>query len=256
MPYQPKNAKIAAILAFSSLLLPISGLHKFYLRQPLWGVFYLSLGWWTPIPGIASALEGLWYLLQQEDEFHKNFNGDAEANSEPDRLNLSLLKNAIEPLQRWQTIVGVKLAGVLGTQVDVNRATITDWQRLPGITVEQSQILVNLCQAGVQFYCVEDVAAALSLPPQHLQPLQPVLKFCYYNETGTSGVEPNLTGKIDPNRAPLELLRRVPGIDAELAQAIVTDRLTAGAYQNLADLQQRLSLPGELTSDLMHYLQF
>lgn len=252
---QPKNPKIAAILAFSSLLLPISGLHKFYLRQPLWGLFYLVLAWWTPIPGIASALEGVWYLLQQDGEFDKNFNNDIEASTERDRLSMGFLTKAIEPIQRWWTIADVKLAAVLVPKLDVNRATVEDWQRLPSVTLEQAQTFVNLCQAGVQFYCVEDLAAALSLPPHHFQLLQPALEFCYYDEAGTK-VETNLTGKINPNRASLEMLLHVPGIDTDLAEAIVADRLAAGTYQNIADLQQRLSLPGELTSDLMHYLQF
>ena len=70
---KPKNRKIAALLAFSGVVLPVSGFHKFYLGQPLWGVLYLLL-WWTPIPNIASAIEGVWYLGQSQDEFNRNFN--------------------------------------------------------------------------------------------------------------------------------------------------------------------------------------
>ena len=70
---KPKSRRVAALLAFSGAVLPISGFHKFYLGQPLWGVLYLLL-WWTPIPKIASAIEGVWYLGQGQDEFNRNFN--------------------------------------------------------------------------------------------------------------------------------------------------------------------------------------
>jgi TM2 domain-containing membrane protein YozV len=67
-----KSRSIAAILAFSGTL-TISGLHKFYLGQPLWGILYVLLSW-TPIPKVASAIEGVWYLTQDEEAFDRNFN--------------------------------------------------------------------------------------------------------------------------------------------------------------------------------------
>lgn len=69
---KPKNKKIAALLAFSGTVI-FAGFHKFYLGQPLWGILYLLLSW-TPIPKVASAIEGVWYLLQDKDEFDRNFN--------------------------------------------------------------------------------------------------------------------------------------------------------------------------------------
>lgn len=70
---KPKSRKVAALLAFIGTVVPVSGFHKFYLGQPVWGVLYLLL-WWTHIPKIASAIEGVWYLLQDRDEFDRNFN--------------------------------------------------------------------------------------------------------------------------------------------------------------------------------------
>ena len=67
-----KSRSVAAVLAFSGTL-TISGLHKFYLGQPLWGVLYVLLSW-TPIPKVASAIEGVWYLAQDEEAFDQNFN--------------------------------------------------------------------------------------------------------------------------------------------------------------------------------------
>jgi TM2 domain-containing membrane protein YozV len=68
-----KNRKVAVALAFAGMVMPVSGLHKFYLGQPIWGVLYLLLSW-TPIPKVASVIEGVWYLAQKQDEFDQNFN--------------------------------------------------------------------------------------------------------------------------------------------------------------------------------------
>jgi TM2 domain-containing membrane protein YozV len=72
-----KSRSIAAVLAFASTL-TVSGLHKFYLGQPLWGLLYVLLSW-TPIPKVASAIEGVWYLTQDEEAFNRHFNGGKSA---------------------------------------------------------------------------------------------------------------------------------------------------------------------------------
>ena len=71
---KPKNRKLAVLLAFVGAVMP--GLHKFYLGQPGWGLVYLVLSW-THIPQVASAIEGVWYLSQKQQEFDHNFNGSA-----------------------------------------------------------------------------------------------------------------------------------------------------------------------------------
>jgi TM2 domain-containing membrane protein YozV len=71
-----KSRKTAAVLAFAGAVGPVSGLHKFYLGQPIWGVIYLLLSlipFFSPVK-VASALEGIWYLAQNEEEFNENFN--------------------------------------------------------------------------------------------------------------------------------------------------------------------------------------
>ena len=150
---------------------------------------------------------------------------------------------------RMQTNAEIAIAADLGIMIDVNRAKVDDWLRLPGLSIHQARNLVQLCQAGVQFCCIEDIAAALSISVQHLQPLTPVLKFCYYDEISTVKV-------ISPNIATIEQLAEIPAIDLALAQFIVQNRHLQGTYRNLADFQRRLSLPGAVISQLMYYLQF
>ena len=88
---QQKSRKIAAVLAFAGTVVPIPlvGLHKFYVGQPWWGLLYMLLSW-TPIPRVASAIEGFWYLSQDSDEFDQNFNA---FNAESGIANISPVPN-------------------------------------------------------------------------------------------------------------------------------------------------------------------
>lgn len=152
---------------------------------------------------------------------------------------------------RLQSLQEVAIAAQLGRKVDVNRAVVDDWLRLPGISIHQARLLVKLNQQGVYFYCIEDLAAALSLPSKYLQPLEVILDFYYYPpETLLT------TTLINPNTATLEDLLTIPGVNYDLAGVIVSDRQTQGRYQNLADLQSRLTLSGEIVVKIMYYLYF
>jgi TM2 domain-containing membrane protein YozV len=71
-----KNRQVAIILAVASMTIPVAGFHKFYLGQPAWGLVYLLLSW-TPIPHIASAIEAVWYLTQDNTHFESKFNSIA-----------------------------------------------------------------------------------------------------------------------------------------------------------------------------------
>jgi TM2 domain-containing membrane protein YozV len=73
---QPKDRKVASLLALAGVVSPISGFHKFYLKQPLWGALYLMLSW-TPIPRVACGIEAVWYLFQDANEFNARFNAEA-----------------------------------------------------------------------------------------------------------------------------------------------------------------------------------
>ncbi len=72
-----KDRRVAVILALLGTVTPISGLHKLYLGQPLWGVIYLLL-WTTPIPRIAAAIDTVWYLVQDLEQFQIQFNGKSD----------------------------------------------------------------------------------------------------------------------------------------------------------------------------------
>jgi DNA uptake protein ComE-like DNA-binding protein len=176
-----------------------------------------------------------------------------EAEQKPSQLKLAPQQARVlaDSYYRFKSLQEVRLAAALGVKIDVNRASVDDWLRLPGLSIHQARSLRQLTQSGVQFHCLEDVAAALGLPVQRLQPLAPVLQFCYYDPESVCTVN-----QVNPNTASVEQLMAVPVIDAALAEAVVRDRRAAGPYRDLADLQKRLMLPGNLTSELLHYLQF
>lgn len=69
-----KERRFAVALALLGTVSPIIGLHKLYLGQPVWGIMYLLL-WSTPIPHIASAIDAVWYLVQDLEQFERQFNG-------------------------------------------------------------------------------------------------------------------------------------------------------------------------------------
>lgn len=141
------------------------------------------------------------------------------------------------------------MAAQLGVAIDVNQATVDDWLRLPGVSIHQARSLVQLTRSGVQFHCLEDIAAAVGLPLHRLHPLAPILQFRYYDLDSAGRAVP-------VNLASVETLVSVPGIDPTFARAIVTDRETGGPYRNLADFQARLYVPAAVITELMHYLHF
>lgn len=154
-----------------------------------------------------------------------------------------------DPSYRLRSYQDVEQAARLGFSLDVNRATVDDWLRLPGLSIRQAQGLVRLRQAGIQFHCLDDLAAALGVAAAHLRPLAPVLSFCYYDEH--AGTLPS----VSLNLATVQQLCNLPAMTPALATALVQERSRRGPYQDLADLQRRLGLAPEVVQALMYYLR-
>ncbi|ARV60372.1 DNA uptake protein [Nostocales cyanobacterium HT-58-2] len=157
-----------------------------------------------------------------------------------------------DPYYRLQSGEEIAIAVQLGICIDANQATVDDWLRLPGLSIHQARSLVELSRAGVKFYCIEDIAAALSVPVQRLELLKPILSFSYYDDESLA--LPSYI--VNPNTATVESLAKIPFLDLLLAQAVVENRISSGPYRSLIDFQQRLNLPGDIVSHLMYYLRF
>lgn len=155
-----------------------------------------------------------------------------------------------EPFYRFQSFEELQLAASWGIRIDANTASVDDWLRLPGLSIHQARILATLTERGVAFTCIDDVAAALTVPVPQIQPWQAMLQFCYYDRE--AALEPT---QINANTATADELATVPGIDIFLGRAIIHYRKN-GPYRDLADLQDRLRLTTAVTAELLHYLKF
>ncbi|MGF1539794.1 MAG: helix-hairpin-helix domain-containing protein [Pleurocapsa sp.] len=158
---------------------------------------------------------------------------------------------ANDPYYRFQSLAEVAIAVKLGVKINVNQASIDDWLRLPGFSIHQARSLVDLVGMGVQLVCIEDVAAAINVPVQRLQPLEPILHFEYYHR-----LSPLSPQKINLNTASMGEITQIPSLEPNLAQKILEHRTEYGKYRNLADFQARLQLNNQLISQLMYYVQF
>lgn len=156
-----------------------------------------------------------------------------------------------DPYYRFRSLKEVAIAVELGIRIDVNQATVDDWLRLPGFSIHQARSLVELVAAGVKLLCLEDVAAALNFPLQRLQPYESILTFAYYDRLSSLSPE-----KTNLNQASLTEIANISAINPNLAQEIWQNRQANGNYANITDLQRRLNLDSELTSQLMHYVRF
>lgn len=253
---QAKRKGVAIALALSGILLP--GLHKFYLGQRAWGLAYLLL-LPTHISQVASLIEAVWYGILNQDEFDYNFNRlSPQSLKSPSKQPLKTSSppsspstpSITDPDYRFQSPEDVAIAAKAGVEIDVNRATEADWLRLPILTEQQGRSLAALSQAGVQFHCLDDLAAALSVSGDRLKPLEPILKFYYYDPVNLDAPKP-----VNPNQASIADLAGIPGMSIALALQIIHHRTTQ-PFTNLAELQQRLSLDATTVEAIMHYLEF
>jgi len=69
-----KNKTVAGVLG---ILLGGAGIHKFYLGKPGIGILYL-LFCWAYIPSLLGIIEGIGYLVMDEDTFAQKYGGYIE----------------------------------------------------------------------------------------------------------------------------------------------------------------------------------
>jgi DNA uptake protein ComE-like DNA-binding protein len=157
----------------------------------------------------------------------------------------------LDPYYRFRSLIEVQQAAALGIRIDVNKTSVDDWLRLPGISIHQAQLLSQLLEQGIQFCCVEDIAAVLNLPVHRLLPFATLLQFCYYDPQ-----ELDAPRRVNPNLAGYETLAAIPGLSTALARNIVRDRIAHGPYSNLAEFQRRLNLSAEQIQTFLSTLTF
>lgn len=65
-----KDKLVAGLLG---ILLGGVGIHKFYLKEPAWGIMYI-LFCWTFIPTAIGFIEGVVYLCMSDEKFDDRYN--------------------------------------------------------------------------------------------------------------------------------------------------------------------------------------
>ena len=135
--------------------------------------------------------------------------------------------------------------------LDVNRATSEQWLQLPGCTEAMVDVLLRLQRAGVQFSQADDLFQLLDLSPLQAEQWRPHLVFHWYGDA------PPL-----PEPTPLEL-NAASRLELEQALLWPQPRLSRllqernrKAFENLADLQERLCLPPEAVEQLLGKVRF
>lgn len=167
---------------------------------------------------------------------------------ERDLLALKLQQN---PTLKLEDGEAVRRAALLGWRLDVNRATPTDWLRLPGIEAAQVDLLLRLQAGGVQLSGLEDLQRVLELPATVVEGWAPLLEFRWYGEPALP-VQPSRS--LDLNRATTTELAAL-GLDPERLRRLLRER-GRGPFRDLADLQQRLQLPAALVETWIGKVRF
>ena len=120
--------------------------------------------------------------------------------------------------------------------MDVNRASRDQWLQLPGCSQDTADLLVRLQQGGVQFACADDLFRLLELPSDLARLWIPILDLPMARRCSTAAPGRSL----DLNNAGAEQLALLGWPEQRLANLLRERRRSA--FQNLADLQERLCL--------------
>ena len=100
---QQKNKIFSVALAFVGAIssIPLAGLHKFYLGQPLWGILYFIISWQNPMARIACAIDIILYLSQNQEQFNQKFNPHLiTTHSQPPAKQIIATANALRELEQ------------------------------------------------------------------------------------------------------------------------------------------------------------
>ncbi|CAH1000188.1 hypothetical protein LEM8419_01336 [Neolewinella maritima] len=128
--------------------------------------------------------------------------------------------------------------------IDVNSASVMDWQSLPGIGPFRAAQIVKYRDRLGGFAAPQQVADTYGLPDSSYQLILPLLRV----------VSPPRPLYI--NRADAATLAAHPYLDRRTAEIIVRYRNNHGAFISVADLEKVRALTAERSARLLPYLNF
>jgi DNA uptake protein ComE-like DNA-binding protein len=153
--------------------------------------------------------------------------------------------------QRLGEALAPRRAASQGWQLDVNRASAAEWQRLPGCTLPQADLLLRLQRGGVQLSGVEDLQRLLNLDALTLEQWRPLLVFRWY-DAPAGGQGPVL---VPLNQAGGHLLQEQLGLSPDRCRRLLRERVR-GPFLDLADLQHRLQFPPQVIEAMIGKVEF
>jgi len=72
------NQRTKVVAGIFGILLGGIGVHKFYIGSWGWGIVYVLLCW-TIFPSVVGLIEGIMYMVMNDDEFNKKYNETPDA---------------------------------------------------------------------------------------------------------------------------------------------------------------------------------
>ncbi len=128
-------------------------------------------------------------------------------------------------------------------KVDINAATVEDFQQLPGIGVGYATRIVNTREKLGGFVRVEQLKETFGLPDSAYQKIAPQLQL------GTPTIR-----KLKINSAAVDDLKKHPYLNWKLANLIVNFREQHGKYKSAADLKQIPVITPEIFDKIAGYI--
>ena len=128
--------------------------------------------------------------------------------------------------------------------IDINTATVEDWQELSGIGPYYSKKIVNFRDKLGGFHSVDQVSETYRLPDSTFQKIRPFLKSSPINK------------KLDINSATIEELKAHPYIDYKKASLIYNYRIQHGPYKTAEDLKKIKVFSTDFINKIHPYLMF
>jgi DNA uptake protein ComE-like DNA-binding protein len=171
-----------------------------------------------------------------------------------DRIGTASRSGPPQPVAQARTsadALAPRRAASQGWQLDVNRASAAEWQRLPGCTVHQVDLLLRLQRGGVQLSGVEDLQQLLNLDTLTLELWRPLLVFRWYDAPAmVQGPVP-----VQLNQAGGQLLQEQLGLSPDRCRRLLRER-ARGPFLDLADLQLRLQFPPQVIEAMIGKVEF
>ncbi len=121
--------------------------------------------------------------------------------------------------------------------VDVNKASMADLEKLPGIGSVKAAAIVNYRKAHGLFVCAEDLTKVSGIGKATLEKFKSLL----VGFTNSREVKTSSSGSddlLDVNKASVKELESLPMIGPVKAKAIVSYRKEHGPFHTLSDLRK------------------